>query len=108
MHWFGFFKEPKNSLIKQYTRLFELDEVDLTFDEDALRSVAKKAIERNTGARGLRSILEETMTQIMFDIPSREDIIKVQITKDCIESGAAPQIYSKDAALPPQSLAASE
>ena len=102
-------KEPKNSLIKQYTRLFELDEVDLTFDEDALRSVAKKAIERNTGARGLRSILEETMTQLMFDIPSREDIIKVQITKDCIESGTAPQIYSKDsAALPTQPLAASE
>ena len=95
-------------MIKQYTRLFELDEVDLTFDEDALRSVAKKAIERNTGARGLRSILEETMTQLMFDIPSREDIAKGQITKECIESGSAPQIYSEKAALPPQSLAASE
>ena len=102
-------KEPKNSLIKQYTRLFEIDEVELTFDEDALQSVAKKAIERNTGARGLRSILEETMTQLMFDIPSREDIIKVQITKDCIESGSAPRIYSKDStALPTQPLAASE
>lgn len=89
-------QEPKNSLIKQYTRLLELDEVTLTFDEEALRAIAKKAIERNTGARGLRSILEETMTQIMFDIPSREDITGVHITRECIDNGTIPQLFYKD------------
>ena len=88
-------QEPKNSLIKQYTRLLELDEVTLTFDEAALRAIAKQAIERNTGARGLRSILEERMTQIMFDIPSREDITEVRITEDCIKNGTAPMLFYK-------------
>ena len=85
-------KEPRNSLTKQYTKLFELDGVKLVFEKDALRAIAKQAIERNTGARGLRSIIEEHMTQIMFDIPSRKDIAEVRITRACIEKGAAPKL----------------
>ena len=87
--------EPKNSLIKQYKRLFELDGVDLEFEENALKSIAKQAIERNTGARGLRSIIEENMTQIMFDIPSDKDIEKVLITPECITDGCDPVIIKK-------------
>lgn len=88
-------REPKNAITKQYKKLFEMDNVDLTFTDDALHAVAEKAIERNTGARGLRSILEEVMTGIMFDIPSREDIRAVTITRDCITNGAQPEITLK-------------
>lgn len=88
-------KEPKNAITKQYQKLFEMDDVVLTFTDDALHAVAEKAIERNTGARGLRSILEEVMTQIMFDIPSRDDIAAVTITRDCITNGAEPEITLK-------------
>ncbi len=88
-------KEPKNSLIKQYTKLFELDGVKLTFEKEALKAIAHLAIERNTGARGLRSILEEHMTEIMFSIPSRDDIAEVRITKKCIENGAQPTLKLK-------------
>ncbi len=76
--------EPKNSLIKQYEKLFEMDGVKLTFGEDALKAVAKLAIERNTGARGLRSILENAMLEIMYEIPSRLDVAEVEITPECI------------------------
>lgn len=82
--------EPKNALTKQYQRLFEMDGVELTFDEDALRAVAHKAIERKTGARGLRAILEDVMLDIMFDIPSREDVTTCRITKDVIEKVCPP------------------
>jgi len=82
--------EPKNALAKQYQRLFEMDGVELTFDEDALRAVAHKAIERKTGARGLRAILEDVMLDIMFDIPSREDVTTCRITKDVIEKVCPP------------------
>ena len=88
-------KEPRNSLIKQYKKLFELDGVKLAFDNEALSAIAKQAIERNTGARGLRSILEEHMTQIMYDIPSRNDVLEVRITKRCIEKGHSPSIKLK-------------
>ncbi len=88
-------REPKNAITKQYQKLFEMDDVALTFTDDALHAVAEKAIERNTGARGLRSILEEVMTQIMFDIPSRDDIVAVTITRDCITNGAQPEITLK-------------
>jgi ATP-dependent Clp protease ATP-binding subunit ClpX len=87
--------EPKNSLVKQYRKLFEMDGVDLEFDPDALEAVADRAIERNTGARGLRSILEETMTSIMFDIPSHKDVEKVIITKDCVLNGEQPKLVLK-------------
>ncbi len=87
--------EPKNSLVKQYRKLFEMDNIELAFDDDALRAVAERAIERNTGARGLRSILEETMTDIMFTLPSRKDVAKVTITKDCVIRHAEPILTLK-------------
>ena len=82
--------EPKNSLVKQYMKLFDMDGVKLTFDDDALREVASQALERNTGARGLRSILEKTMTDMMFTIPSRPDIGEVRITAAFIRGEAEP------------------
>ena len=76
--------EPKNSLIRQYQKLFRMDGVELTFSEEALQAVADLALERGTGARGLRAILENSMTKLMYEIPSRHDIAKVEITPDCI------------------------
>ncbi len=76
--------EPKNSLIKQYEKLFRMDGVKLTVGQDALEEIAALALERNTGARGLRSILESAMTEIMFEVPSRHDLAEVQITPECI------------------------
>ncbi len=83
-------QEPKNSLVKQYTKLFELDDVELAFEEEALIRVAEIARQRNTGARGLRSVLENVMTDIMFEIPSDKTIRKVVITKDVIEQKCQP------------------
>ena len=77
--------EPKNSLVKQYQRLFALDKVELEFKESALRAIAKKAIKRNIGARGLRSIMEETLQKIMFDVPSDYKVEKVVIDGDVVE-----------------------
>ena len=85
-------KEPKNSLIKQYQKLFEIDGVELIFEEDALGAIVDKAIERKTGARGLRSIIEERMRDIMFDIPSNPNIEKCIITKQTILNNEAPDI----------------
>jgi ATP-dependent Clp protease ATP-binding subunit ClpX len=87
--------EPKNALTRQYQRLFEMDGVELVFDDDALRAVAKKAIERKTGARGLRAILEDVMLDIMFDIPSRDDVSTCRITVDVIEK-VCPPLLTKD------------
>ena len=87
--------EPKNCLVKQYTKLFDMDGVELEFTPDALRIIAEKAIERNTGARGLRSIIEETMTDIMFSLPSRDDVAKVIITADCVNNHAEPELILK-------------
>ncbi len=84
--------EPKNALVKQYKKLFELDNVNLEFDEEALREVAKIAVERKTGARGLRGVLEDVMTNIMFEIPSDESIEKVTITKSVINHEGQPVI----------------
>ncbi len=78
--------EPKNALVKQYKRLLEIDNVNLEFEDEALESIAEEAIKRNTGARGLRAILEEIMKDIMFDIPSKEEIAKVIINKNTILS----------------------
>ena len=87
--------EPKNALTKQYKKLFELENVGLTFDPGALRAVAQKAITHGTGARGLRSILEAAMTDIMFDLPSREDVREVVITKECIVDGTGPLLVTE-------------
>jgi len=89
-------KEPKNALIKQYQKLFELDNVEISFDEEALKAVAHMAIERKTGARGLRSILENAMLDIMYEIPSRDDIISVRITRESIVDKKMPVMLLKD------------
>jgi ATP-dependent Clp protease ATP-binding subunit ClpX len=84
--------EPKNAPVKQYQKLMEMDNVQLEFDEEALRAVAKKAIERKTGARSLKGIIEDTMLDVMFDIPRSDDTRRVTITADCINNGAEPTI----------------
>ena len=86
---------PKNSIEKQYKKLFEIDGVELEFTEGALKAVAKKAIERSTGARGLRAIMEETMTDIMFELPSNKNISKVVIDENCISNNSKPKIEYK-------------
>ncbi|HEP1364259.1 TPA: ATP-dependent Clp protease ATP-binding subunit ClpX [Streptococcus pyogenes] len=82
--------EPRNALVKQYQALLSYDGVELEFDKAALEAIATKAIERKTGARGLRSIIEETMLDIMFEIPSQEDVTKVRITKAAVEGKSKP------------------
>jgi ATP-dependent Clp protease ATP-binding subunit ClpX len=83
-------QEPKNALTKQYTKLFDLEEVKLTFEATALRAIAGKALKRGTGARGLRAILEELLTEVMFDLPTREDVVEVKITESSVLNGTAP------------------
>ena len=90
--------EPKNALVKQYKKLFGMDEVDLSFDEDALHAIAKKTLEKETGARGLRSITENILLPIMYDIPSDETVQSVQITKECVENGEKPIVMFKEPA----------
>ncbi|MCR5847182.1 MAG: ATP-dependent Clp protease ATP-binding subunit ClpX [Lachnospiraceae bacterium] len=85
-------KEPKNSMIRQYTALFKIDDVNLFFDEDAIHEIAKEAYERKTGARGIRSIMEKVMTKVMFDIPSDESIKECRITKDSILGLSEPVV----------------
>ncbi len=89
--------EPKNSLVNQYKKLFDLDKVDLEFTPDSLISIAKRTLERKTGARGLRSIMEETLMPMMYEIPSDFTVEKVTVTKEMIENNAKPAIvYNKD------------
>ena len=88
--------EPKNALVKQYKKLLEMDDVELEFSKEALDAIVDKAIERKTGARGLRSIIEEIMRDIMFDIPSNEKIEKCIITKDTVVNNAGPQIIENE------------
>jgi ATP-dependent Clp protease ATP-binding subunit ClpX len=82
--------EPKNAITKQYGRFMEMEGVKLDFTEDALRAIAQLAIQRGTGARGLRAVIEEAMLEVMYDIPSRSDVIGCTISKECIQNGAAP------------------
>lgn len=88
--------EPKNAIIKQYIELFNMDGVELEFEENALKAIAKKAYDRKTGARGLRSIIEENLMDTMYEIPSRDDVSKVIITKDSIEENKQPLLILKD------------
>ena len=88
--------EPKNALVKQYQRLIALDGAELDFNDDALRAIAQEALARNTGARGLRSIIEDTMRDIMYDIPSREDVKKVIITRETVADHAEPELVLAD------------
>lgn len=84
--------EPKNALVKQYEKLFQIDGVELVFEKDAIEAIVEKAIERKTGARGLRSIIEEIMRDIMYEIPSNPNIEKCTVTKDTVLNGAEPEI----------------
>ncbi|MGI6140225.1 MAG: ATP-dependent Clp protease ATP-binding subunit ClpX [Caldicoprobacterales bacterium] len=93
-------KEPKNALVKQYQKLFEMDGVALEFDEEALSIIAKRAIDRKTGARGLRAILEDIMLNVMYEIPSRDDIEKCIITKDTILNQQEPMLIIADGQKP--------
>jgi len=83
-------KEPKNALVKQYAKLFELEDVQITFEESALQAISKKAIERGTGARGLRAILEELLLDTMFDLPGRDDVIEVRVTEASVLNKTPP------------------
>ena len=85
-------KEPKDSLVKQYTKLFAIDGVELVFSDDALREVARKAIERHTGARGLRSIMEETLKKLMYEIPSDETVVKIIISPSVVRGESEPEL----------------
>ncbi len=89
--------EPKNALTKQYKKLFEMENVGLTFDPESLRAVAAKALKRGTGARGLRAILESMMTDIMFDLPARDDVREVVITKECVTDDHPPLVVTERA-----------
>ncbi|HCY1461348.1 TPA: ATP-dependent Clp protease ATP-binding subunit ClpX [Staphylococcus aureus] len=88
--------QPKNALVKQYTKMLELDDVDLEFTEEALSAISEKAIERKTGARGLRSIIEESLIDIMFGVPSNENVTKVVITAQTINEETEPELYDAE------------
>ncbi len=89
--------EPKNALVKQYSRLFEMDGVELEFSQDALEAIADQAIHRGTGARGLRAIMEEVLLPVMYDIPSRNDVAKVVVTKETVQDNVLPTIVPRKA-----------
>ena len=93
-------KEPKNAILKQYKRLLELDEVKLEFEDDALRAIAKKALEKDTGARALRAIIEEFMLDIMYEIPKDDSIGEVLITRGYIEHTGGPRIFLRGQEIP--------
>ena len=96
--------EPRNALVKQFQRFFQFDGIELVFSEDALSSVADKALERETGARGLRSIIEEVLLEVQFELPSRRDVQKCVVTKETIEKGVSPTLVT--VALPDEDEAA--
>ena len=93
-------KEPKSALIKQYKKLFDFDGVRLDFEEEAVEAIADKAFERKTGARGLRSIMEDVMMDVMYRIPSDESIIKCVVTKEAVEGTSEPLIIHREAMRP--------
>lgn len=84
--------EPKNSIVKQYTKMFAFDGVELKFEDEALKAVADITLERKTGARGLRSVLENVLKELMFTVPSDPSIEKIVITKECVRDGKEPLI----------------
>ena len=92
--------EPKNALVRQYRRLFELDQVDLEFTVDALESIAEQAIKRGTGARGLRAIMEEVLQSAMYDLPSRGDVSKCVVNREVVLEHVAPTLVPRDTAAP--------
>ena len=88
--------EPRNALIKQYQKLFELDGVELEFTDDAMEAIADNAMERGTGARGLRAIIEEVLLNVMYDVPSREDIGKVVVTGEVVRDNVNPTLVPRE------------
>ena len=88
--------EPKNAIVKQYHKLFEIDGVELEFDQEAIRAIAKKSFDRKTGARGLRAIMEETMMDVMYNIPSDSKVVKCIITKEAVEGGEPTLIRAEE------------
>jgi ATP-dependent Clp protease ATP-binding subunit ClpX len=91
---------PKNALVKQYVRLFDLDDVELEFNTDSLEAIAELALKRGTGARGLRAIMESVLLSVMYDVPSRPDIGKVIVTKECIQEGTSPTFIKRTGDIP--------
>ncbi|MDD6310567.1 MAG: ATP-dependent Clp protease ATP-binding subunit ClpX [Firmicutes bacterium] len=89
--------EPKNALVKQYKKLFAMDDVELEIEDEAIRAIAVKALERKTGARGLRGIMEKIMTNIMYELPSRDDVVKCVITKEAVLAEGEPKLITADA-----------
>lgn len=92
--------EPKNALVKQYVRLFDLDDVELEFTTESLDAIAELALHRGTGARGLRAIMESVLLSVMYDVPSRTDVAKVIVTKECIADGSAPTFVTRTGDIP--------
>ena len=88
--------EPRNALTKQYQKLFEIDHVDLEFTDDAIEAIADQAMLRGTGARGLRAILEEVLLNVMYDVPSREDIAKVVVTGEVVSNNVNPTLVPRE------------
>ena len=88
--------EPKNALVKQFKKFFELDGVELEFDDDALRAIAQKAMDRKTGARGLRSIVEEILLDVMYELPSQNDVKRCIINRAVVEGGEKPRLIKVD------------
>ena len=88
--------EPKNALVKQYTTMFEMENVKLTFTEDALAAIAKKAIERKTGARGLRAIMEDNLLELMYDIPDKKNVAEIVIDEKVINDKAEPKYILRE------------
>jgi ATP-dependent Clp protease ATP-binding subunit ClpX len=87
--------EPRNALIKQFQRFFQFDGIELVFAEEALSSIADKALERETGARGLRSIIEEVLLEVQFELPSRRDVKKCVVTRETVEKGLTPTLVTE-------------
>jgi ATP-dependent Clp protease ATP-binding subunit ClpX len=87
--------EPKNALVRQYRRFFSFDDVELVFADDSLNAIADKALERETGARGLRSIMEAALLNVMFELPSRDDVRKCVVTRETIEKGLPPTLVTE-------------
>ncbi|MGZ4345432.1 MAG: ATP-dependent Clp protease ATP-binding subunit ClpX, partial [Solirubrobacteraceae bacterium] len=86
--------EPRNALVKQFQRFFQFDGIELVFADDALTSVADKALERESGARGRRSLIEEVLLEVQFELPSRRDVRKCVVTRDTIDKGKAPTLVT--------------
>jgi ATP-dependent Clp protease ATP-binding subunit ClpX len=92
--------EPRNALVKQYQKLFDLDNVELEFTDEALGEIADQALKRGTGARGLRAILEEVLLNVMYDVPSRSDVARVVVTEETVRDNVLPTLVPREVETP--------